>query len=191
MKTVAFERRIWEALHCYLDSTGETLYNVVTQSIFDYINILSHVSGKNPDDELRHIVNSFEIKVQTIFKKMNEAQQEFLKIRREESILLDKKIPHNSDKYFILPIEDDLYYGIKALIKKHPYLFSNDKKSTINDVVSRSILFRIMDNDSLMNNEIYKAWRLDVIFRKEKKAKLSIDTIFDVISKKRRIIWDE
>jgi len=192
MKTVVFNSKIRDVLKDFISSSGETIYDSVIQSILDYVNILSHVCGDNPDNELVHIVNVFEIASQVIFKKMIETRLEFLRVRREESILLDKKLPHcDNANYVMIEIPNELHRKITTLINHNPNIFSSEKNATIKDVINRSILFRIMENDLLMENEIYRAWRLEMIMRKEKSSKLSIDEIIKIISRRRRVTWDE
>jgi hypothetical protein len=192
MKTVAFYRKIANVLKCFTNSTGETLSDAVTQSVLDYVNILSHVCGDGPNRELAKIVSGFEIKSQVIFKKINDNRRQFLRIRREEALLLDKKLPSCDNRnYVMISIPEELYNGIIVLIERFPYVFSNEKKATIKDVVNRAILFRVIENDLLMQNEIYRIWRLETIMRKESGAKMSVDEVFEIISKKRKVTWNE
>ena len=188
MITIAFNRKISDLLKSYTESTGETMYTVITQSLLDYVNILSHTCGKKPNKELCNIVNSFEMKIQAIFKRISEVREEFLKRRKEEAILLNKKLPHCDNKnYIMIAVPDELYNGIATLIRHYPHVFSKKKKAMIKDVVNRAVLFRIMENEELMKNEIYTAWRFEMLMRKEQEAKLSMNEILEIVSRKRDI----
>jgi len=192
MKTIAFDRKVCNVLKQFVESSGETVKDSVLQSVLDYVNILSHVCGDNPNPELAHIVNSFEIKAQVIFKKMRELRKDYLRLRKHEAILTDRKLPHcDNQNYVRISLPDELYNGISVLIHRYPNVFTNEKKATIKDVVNRAILFRVMENEQLMNNEIYRAWRLKSLMQREQDSKLPIDGILEIVSKKRRVIWND
>ena len=192
MKSVALDKPIGNLLKKFIASTGETFRDCFIESVFDYINILSHVCGKNPNKELMHIVQEFEMESQIIFKKIKQVRRDYIKIRREEAILLDKKLPHcDNSMYIVIVIDDELYNGIDAVLKQYPNVFSDSKKSTKKDIVNRAILFKVMQNNSLMENDIYRTWRLEVLLRKEKRAKLNFESAIEIVSKKTKVSWND
>lgn len=192
MKSVALDRRVGNLLKEFIAITGETFQDSFAQSIFDYINILSHVCGDNPNSELVRIMHDFEFESQIIFKKIDQSRREYLRLRKEEALLLDKKIPNcDNKKYIIIVISDELYNGIDAIVKKYPNVFSNDKHVTIRDIVSRAVLFRVMQNEPLMKNNIYRTWRLEVLLGKENRAKLNLENALEIVSRKMKVIWND
>lgn len=192
MKRVAIERRIGKLLKKFIESTGETFTDSLHQAVLDYVNIMLHVSGTNPDTELLRIMSDFEIDVQLIQRQISQVRREYLKVRKDESILLDKDIPHtDNSKYMILEVSPELYNAVVSLIRRYPYMYSDDKKASIKDVLDRSVIFRTMVNEKLMRNSIYRAWRLEQIMRQESKAKLNMEDVLGIVSQKRRVVWNE
>jgi len=192
MKNISIDRRIGNLLKKFIEVTEETFRDSMIQCLVDYVNILSHVKGNNPNLSLVHLVYNFEMDAQVIFKKMSQSRGEYLRFRKEESILLDKKLPIcDNQKYDVISIPDELYNGIEVLLKREPHMFSHKKAATIKDIANRSVLFRVIENDNLINSDIYRAWRLQQIIKKEKQAKINFEEALQVVSKKRRVVWDE
>lgn len=192
MKTVALDRRIANVLKKFISSTGEDFQDSIIQAIIDYVNILNHVRSGNPDRDLERIISNFEVDVQIVFKKMKQARYEYLQERREEAILLDRELPIiDNRKYIFFHISDEIHEAIEDLISDDPYIYDSKKKASIKDVINRASLFRAMKNDTLMKNDIYRAWRLEMLIEKEKEAKIHIDNVLEIVSKKRKVVWDE
>jgi len=194
MKPVAINRVIYNALNSFIEKSGDTVSGCMEQSIYDYVNIMNYVIGDTPETELHKIMDKFEDDAKIVFKKMADMRTQYLKTLREESILLNKEINYVKDcinEYFITYIPVQAYELAKSFSKTNPYIYSMEKKTYIKDVINRAVLLRVMKNNNLINNDIYRAWRLKIILTKEDRAKLNLDQIMEFASKKRKVRWSD
>jgi hypothetical protein len=183
-KNILFNRQIGELLRDFSKDIDIALLDALCDAIVDYIGIVSHVKGKDPDPELKKIVSDFEYEAESISEQLKVIRSEFRDLRNEDAILLDIDLPkYDNSKYFILSIPESLHSAIKRFIKKFPKLYG--RKTTVRDVVDRSILLKVSYNDNLMDNEFYQQWRLFRILDKERNAKIDWNEIMEKISVRR------
>jgi len=188
---IAVNRSIGRLLKHFIKFTGETFNESVYQSVLDYVNILSHVKGNGADKDLRNIMLSFDIQSKVVFSHINELHREYLDIRKQDAVLLDRGLPKcDNYNYMIFPLDRDLYKKIKKLIKKFPKLY-NDGEASVKDVVDRSILFRVVYSDELLKNQSYREWRISLLLENERAGQLTWEDIVEKVSVKRKVVWKE
>ena len=189
---IAISRDIAYLLRDFSKKTNETFGNSLFNAIFDYANLLSNVKSKSSDKELEEIWFDFETNANNVFKKMKELRKEFCLERRQDAILLNKKLLHyDNKKYIMFDIPIGLYNVVFSLSEKYPHLYHRKHRTTIKDIADRSILFFISKNEKLLLNNTYRNWRISMILDRESLGKIEWSCIMEKVSQKHKVIWKE
>jgi hypothetical protein len=183
---VAMNRRVGVLLKEYSEKIGQTFRHSLHQAILDYINVLSYIKSSNPDSDLEKLFLSMESQSDLVLTRIEELRVDFRKRRKQDALLLDKDLPKLDNLHYIIePIPEFLYDKIKSLLKKYPSMYN--KKATIKDVVNRAILFRVIKNENLINNNVYKEWRAAVLLQSEHDSKIDLVDVVEKISYNRKV----
>ena len=189
---IAISRRIAYLLKDFSVKINETFRSSLFKAVFDYVNLLSNVKSRSSDKDLEEIWFNFEINANNIFKKMKEVRKDFCSRRRQDAILLNKKLlSYDNERYIMMDIPISLYNIVYDLSEKYPHLYNRKHKTTIRDIVDRSILLFVSNNDKLLENKEYRNWRISLILEKEKIGKMEWNCIMERLSQKQKVIWKD
>ena len=81
----------------------------------------------------------------------------------------------------IIDVSPEILDSVRKFVKSYPYLYGRKKKATMGNVVDRSILFRIMLNNAILDNKFYREIRIDRLIELERVKKKDITYVFKKI----------
>jgi len=178
LKSITITKTVSDCLSLYSEKIGINYNECLAEFIADYIGVLGNVQSRYYDRGLKKIYNEFEYS----YKKFNDH------LRKERQIVIEDAFLTrvlDGEKIYVNPPSERrkipiiIYEQLKKVIESNPNLYNEKKKTKISDIVDRSILFRIIDNDELINNPAYREWRLQRMLISEKSCKLKWDYLFE------------
>jgi len=178
-KGVVVTKPINDALSEYAAKMGVGYGECFNECLTDYLGVLSNVKSRYANLELKKIYNKFEMDFQQYFdyiKKERKAVTDDIFVTR---LLTDEDMYKSNPPSCPRKIPDFIHDDIKSTLEKFPYLYNRDKKAKMIEIVDRSIIFKVILNDSLLNNEAYKEWRLQRVLQPEKQAKVGWSYLFE------------
>lgn len=184
---VAINFRVGRLLREFSRDTGETAIRTLEEAVLDYTKLIEYIRSGDPDNELKRLFLSTEMKSQVVLDRIEAMHKEYLELKNEDALLLGIKPPkRDNSNYSVFPIPRFLYENIKQLIKRNPNLYNN-RTATVKDVVDRAVLFRIIRNEDLIDNDMYRGWRAEILFQREINAKMRLEDIIEKVSVRKKV----
>jgi len=181
--SIAVNHKIADLFNDYTDKIGMEIGLCLGDAIMDYVGIVLLTHSKDPDESLKKIYLDFERQASIAIEKINALRKDFLKIRSEDNVLLDRKAPSNNNEvYRFVIISMESHRFAHRMVDTFPYYYYDSRKTAIKDIADRSMLLKIVQNDDLCDNETYRAWRLTRSIEREKLAQTDWDHVIDRVS---------
>lgn len=180
--TITVTKPVSDLLSSYSDNTGMGYGECLSECLVDYLGVISNVKSRHADKGLKLIFNEFEINVKKLIDFMKVERKKVVDDIYTTRILTGEDLYKDNVSSIPRKIPKFIYDNIKKTLERHPYMYNKKKKAKVVDLVDRSIFFRIIKNDELMNNLVYQEWRLQRLFHYEKQSKLEWDYLFKNIN---------
>jgi hypothetical protein len=179
LKRVTATRYCGELLSEYCQDINLQYKDVFADCVADYNSLVLAVKGRNADADLKTAYYKQELDIKALMSQYEIKRAQFCKIERETRILNDDKMfSYEHTRYIGIDTDELTFETIKSIIEKYPYLYGRKKKSSLINVVDRSILFRIMLNNGILDSKFYREMRIARIIEHENNSKKDINYIF-------------